>query len=211
MTSAGRIPERARDDMSTGIAGLNQAGWTQADWDDLTDETTWGSSSSAAFQAVRYWLRHPPLEFWAPVTPAQVREMSGVYGEQVSLALDALAAGASERFVAAALANRHDLDTPTIVWDRAQDAHLSEPEAVGWAHTNHLNQLSRPQQTSIVETVLSSIPLWVARFGPTAYLWVLAGFTQAEAVAIRDSGVVVTDDQLRVMSALNGVTLPAGI
>ncbi|MGV8846047.1 MAG: hypothetical protein ACOH1Y_17930 [Propionicimonas sp.] len=220
MTIAERIPipERAPEHMFTrGVEILARTGWTQADWDDLLDQGTWGETSDQVFKTVRSWLRRPPVWFQAPVTPAQVREMTALYGAGVPSALNALADGASERFVAAVLGNRLNVRTPTSAWEQCQDAHLSEPEAVGWAHTNHLNQInhhlhfSQPQQPSIVETARWSIPLWVAWFGPTAYLWVLAGFTQAEAVAIRDAGTVVTDDQLRVMAALNGAALPAGI
>ncbi|MGV8846045.1 hypothetical protein [Tessaracoccus sp.] len=85
------------------------------------------------------------------------------------------------------------------------DLDLSEPEAVGWAHTalfstNRLRRLRRQY-----------IRTWLDRFGPKAYLWVLAGYDLKEATSMQKAGDLVSEDQLRVMVALNGRTLPAGV
>ncbi|MGV8847010.1 hypothetical protein [Tessaracoccus sp.] len=183
----------------------------RAELDDLLDVTTWVgvyppgfTSHSQAPLEISEWLENDE-PFYAPgTTPAltQGRRIFTTHGVKARQVLDAYAAGASPRFVDAWL-------TPSPLqagrathadgaWQCATFMHLPEPEAVGWAYTDLLvhNEWA--------------ITTWVDSLGPTSYLWVLAGFTLAEAAAMRDGGTV-TDQQLRVMVALNGTSLPAGI
>ncbi|MGV8846048.1 MAG: hypothetical protein ACOH1Y_17925 [Propionicimonas sp.] len=177
-------------------------GWTTADWLTL----------SSRCLSLRGWLQFPPETFHQNVSPGLALELDTLYGARAPMVLNALAAGASTRFVATILGDRPQPipASPQVVWRWAQRAGLDEPGACGWAHTDLLNRKSSSPVTE-KRAMLALIPQWVDRFGPKAYLWVLAGFTLAEATAMQEAETVVTEDQLRVMAALNGVSLPAGI
>ena len=92
---------------------------------------------------------------------------------------------------------------------------MTEAAATGWAFTGTGRTVpyepSRSSAYAQEQLVLARITAWTDRFGPDAYLHVLAGFTLDEAIALQDGGTTVTEQQLRVMIALTGVVLPAGI
>ncbi|MGV8910143.1 MAG: hypothetical protein ACOH1Y_14275 [Propionicimonas sp.] len=153
---------------------------------------------------VRHWLRtqHEPLP--ATITPDLIRDTYQVWGRQARTVLNAYVAGASPRFVAAYISCGHDEAHVRRAWELTQDAGLDEPAATGWALTGQLKVRG-------AQTTVEVITAWVTLFGPAAYLCVLAGYDLGEAAAIHDAGELVTEDQLRVMAALNGVVLPEGI
>ncbi|MGV8847004.1 MAG: hypothetical protein ACOH1Y_18350 [Propionicimonas sp.] len=136
----------------------------------------------------------------------QGRPAQMAHGSDAEAVLNAYADAASNRFVDAYLSHSQLwLDTSASVshaWTvTTTTLHLPEVEAVGWAYTDVLGAYFP----------YAVITAWTNAFGPAAYLWVLAGYDLAEAVALRDTGTVITEDQLRVMVALAGVILPAGI
>ncbi|MGV8910944.1 MAG: hypothetical protein ACOH1Y_18390 [Propionicimonas sp.] len=183
-------------------------GWAEADWDALDDVGTWAGVNVDRHLCVRRWLRDAPERFEVPVSPAVARETFAVYGQRTPQVLNALAGGATARFVDAYLTLwGADVDT---AWTFACQVGLAEPEAVGWAHTDRL-VISKwvGKQPHILRG--SAIRPWLDRFGPVSYLWVLAGFTLDETAAMVEGGATVSEGQLRVMAALNGVSLPAGI
>ncbi|MGV8846101.1 hypothetical protein [Tessaracoccus sp.] len=98
---------------------------------------------------------------------------------------------------------------PTGGWDIARLAGLAEPAAVGWALAGYLQPPDGLARDDAGAAAL--ITGWTDLWGPTAYLWVLAGFAGAEATAMRDAETTMSEEQLRVMVALAGVTLPDGI
>lgn len=187
-----------------------QNGWTAHDWNTLDDELfaeDFDSTTLAnGFYQVREWLRHPPA-FENPVTPTLVRETITAFGVQAVFALNGYAAGASPEFVAAFLV-RHPEGNPEVGWGYAQRAHLDGPSAAGWVLTGLLNQdLTEDGHTTGLQ-VIRHIRVWTAAFGPTAYLWVLAGFDLGEATTLVTDQGPVSEERLRVMAALNGADLP---
>ncbi|MGV8846044.1 hypothetical protein [Tessaracoccus sp.] len=198
------LHDRARD-------RLTAIGWTAADWDDLMDASTW--EGPADHQDIQWWLENPPLQFaWHPITPTQFRETCTRYGKNAGYVLSAYAEGAAPRFVdvfigaGPVIPAEASVMRARLAWMNAKELRLSEDQAVGWAHADLLivDLLRTPDGVPVITT-------WIARFGPTAYLWVLAGYTLDEATAMQDAGTVITDDQLRVAVTLKGITLPAGI
>ncbi|MGV8847005.1 MAG: hypothetical protein ACOH1Y_18355 [Propionicimonas sp.] len=185
-----------------------------AGWDKLVDAATWEGVTVPGFGSPRAVIAD--IQRWLSVadtgqldilrfTPALVRATYRTYGIRARLVLAAYAAGASEEFVTAYLSRRDHAAVVHVqqAWHqtRTGSAGVTEHEAVGWAHTD----LYRP------DTPDPAITSWTKALGPAAYLWVLAGYNLDEAVAMRDAGTPVTDQQLRVMVALAGTTLPAGI
>ncbi|MGV8846061.1 MAG: hypothetical protein ACOH1Y_16890 [Propionicimonas sp.] len=194
---------------SASLAEFARTGWTEADWDDLYDRDTWTGPNTDLQYCIQEWLRHPPKHFEVPVTPATVRATLARFGTRAPLALNAYAAGASKRFVGALTDLAPQVHNPDGVWWYTTKLGLTEPEAVGWALTGDLLW-----PVYGVDSLPHSAPFvtrWVDRFGPKAYLWVLAGYDLTEAVALQAAGTVVTEDQLRVMVALNGTVLPDDI
>ncbi|MGV8846054.1 MAG: hypothetical protein ACOH1Y_16925 [Propionicimonas sp.] len=201
-------PAMAGRPYQAALAQLLAIGWTTQDWDDLDDYRTWGQVDEQNHQRVRYWLRHPPERFDVPVSPGLVRETTARYGRQTPGALNAYAAGASERFVAAHLAHGLRVLNADIAWGACRHSSLSEVSSTGWALTGQLVVVDTGTTwTGLLDRILQ----WAALFGEFAYLWVLAGFTFEEATVMQAAGPPASKDQLRVMAALNGFTLPAGI
>ena len=200
------------------VAQFTSLGWTADDWrgvdelaDDLLGEVVGLGLMRGTFINLREWLRQPPAVFKNHLSPALVRETLGKHDLLTSTILDAYAAGASARFVDAFLAGPGTKDVMTA-WAITQCAHLSEPEAVGWALTGRVKVYAGPGSTGEDEHVVADrITWWAGRFGPTSYLLVLAGFTFDEAAAMQDAGRMPAVAQLRVMAALNGHVLPAGV
>ncbi|MGV8847007.1 hypothetical protein [Tessaracoccus sp.] len=192
-------------------------GWTAAQWDDLC--TFYAGHDQAGGQEVAYWLRHPPATFATPITPTMIRDLFDRYEELTFHVLTAIAAGASERFCAGFFNPQwHRRDHVAVVdgWAQATALNLTEPEAVGWAATDYLGCLRDPAVLRGVPSLSRAqlavlIRTWISFFGPTAYLYVLAGYDLDEAVAMRDAKTSPTPEQLRVMVALAGHTLPAGV
>ncbi|MGV8846085.1 hypothetical protein [Tessaracoccus sp.] len=178
--------------MSTCSPELALMGWTVADWDALDDPGTWDRTNINWHFHVRDWLSFPPKQFEVLVSPQQVRDALIVHGVYVREALDAYAAGASERFVTA-FQRRCPVETAVTAWQRATWAGLSEPAAFGWAQAGMLAEGMDQQKAA-----------WVAQLGPDAYLWVLAGYTLEETTAMRDAGATVSNEQLQVQAALAG-------
>ena len=175
-------------------------GWTAADYDNLNDLGTGDDQ----------WLRQPPDKFVNTVTPQDVRDAFAAYGQRVDAVLTAYAAGASRRFVAAVLSAQPD-GSPTAAWAATQLVHLNEPDATGWALTGFLFTDAHETARSGLRMIAGRFTYWMDEFGPDAWLYVLAGITYAEALAMAAAGQTPTGEQLRVMAALNGHTLPEGI
>ncbi|MGV8910654.1 MAG: hypothetical protein ACOH1Y_16885, partial [Propionicimonas sp.] len=156
--------------------GIRRTGWTAEDWDEVYDM---GAAFPAPHQRyLQRWLLHPPEQFVVLVTPQQVRGAFAVYGPMVTGALDAFAAGASDRFVAAFAAHQeHLVDLTRSTWLTLVSMGLSEPAATGWA-------LTLGPGSSLAAS-MARLARWVGSFGETAYLWVLAGFTLEEATKLR--------------------------
>ncbi|MGV8910943.1 MAG: hypothetical protein ACOH1Y_18385 [Propionicimonas sp.] len=201
---------------------LVEMGWTSDEFNSLDRdldvhllEPVSAADPFAARGDIYGWLRNSPSDWKVAVSPTVVRETLVRYGPGDGGAggvLTAFAAGASERFVAAFTSRHRRQDTRTA-WLFAEFGHLAEPEATGWALTDylfpsHLTPASLEAQYWEAEAILGD---WRRGFGPRSYLWVLAGFTLNEATAMQDQNATVSDDQLRVMAALNGFTLPASI
>ena len=202
-------------------------GWSADDWHDVDRDLALmfgsplgrpsGSAAPRSRYTLREWLRDPPAVFEAPVTRAMVLHAVRAHGYGLApMALEASAAGASTRFVDAFLTNfqtefRFATARPDVAWATAWLAGLSEPEATGWALTGLL--LADPDGDAVIDVGLIGARLtpWVDRLGPTSYLFLLAGYTLEEAEALRDAGKSPTGEQLRVMAALNGHTLPPGV
>ena len=186
-------------------------GWTAQQWDD-TYQALFPASPKPGSKALANWLRNPPKELvnhlGVPITPAMVLQLLDRYGTQTPRVLTGLTAGASERFAATYLNPkwRHHSRATTTGWAYAQSIGLTEPHATGWAPTGYLNARGKTPggPTKLIRT-------WTTQFGPDAYLYVLAGFDLDEAVAMRDAKTLPTEDQVRVMVALNGHTLPDGV
>lgn len=98
-----------------------------------------------------------------------------------------------------------------VAWATTTAAGLSEVDATGWALTGQL--LADPDTQAVVDVPLVSAQLmpWVEQVGPASWLFLLAGFTLDEAVALADAGTTPTEQQLQVMAVLNGHTLPEGV
>ncbi|MGV8846079.1 hypothetical protein [Tessaracoccus sp.] len=184
----------------TVLAVFTRMGWTAADWDDLDNPNNFTGFALVHHWRLREWLRDPPAPFRVPVSAATVRETFAVYGHVTWEVLQVYAAGASARFVAAHT-SRHRADLLDAAWDEAQDIRMSERAATGWALTDQL----------VNGRTWGRVDRWTLRFGESAYLWVLAGYTFEEARDMRTAGTMPGEDQLRVMAALNGKTLPPGI
>ncbi|MGV8910658.1 MAG: hypothetical protein ACOH1Y_16905 [Propionicimonas sp.] len=115
------------------------------------------------------------------------------------------------------------VEDPEAAWAFACQVGLSEPEAVGWALTGYLHGPPGPRRRLDDGAYLacarahysarkaSQIGKWTRLFGPAAYLWPLAGFTLDEATEMWEAGNAPTEGQLRVMAALAGPALPAGV
>jgi len=198
-------------------------GWTAEDWQDLDQEMTdraggqvRGVSTGYGVSAdrvtnIREWLRMPPESFAAPMTTGTVRETFATHGVLTSIVLDAYAAGASTRFVDAFFTAPGQFDVRKA-WAITSTARLSEPAAVGWALTGRLCSAAGPGVAEENENIVDvRVTPWTDLFGSNAYLHILAGFTFAEAIELKDTGVHISEEQLRVMVALAGVVLPAGI
>ncbi|MGV8910152.1 MAG: hypothetical protein ACOH1Y_14320 [Propionicimonas sp.] len=181
-------------------AVFTRMGWTAADWDDLDNPNNFTGFALVHHWRLREWLRDPPAPFRVPVSAATVRETFALYGHVTWEVLQVYAAGASARFVAAHL-SCHRAGLLAVAWDEAQENALSERAATGWALTSHL----------VAHRWGVGVDRWAFRFGEAAYLWVLAGYTFEEARDMRTAGTMPGEDQLRVMAALNGKTLPPGI
>jgi len=132
--------------------------------------------------------------------------------------LTVIGAGVPERFAIAFLDRNPDSTAPLLLngWRNAITLRLNEEEASGWAATGYLRGQFYTQtagQTGLGRDAMAAeIGAWTNRFGPGAFLWVLAGFTLDEAVELRKNGTVITSEQLHVMVALNGATvLPASV
>ncbi|MGV8846067.1 MAG: hypothetical protein ACOH1Y_14280 [Propionicimonas sp.] len=178
-------------------------GWTPADWAALDDPATWPARVKMKYHGLLgEWLRDPPPHFNTPVSPALVRDTFTAHPGWAALILNTYAAGASERFVNLYIDRHQGVNFVGMAWAEAQHHDMSEPSATGWALTNH--QLGLPHHRQEISS-------WVRLFGPTAYLWPLAGYDLDEAIAMSDVGWPPADEQLRVMAILNGHTLPAGI
>ncbi|MGV8846065.1 hypothetical protein [Tessaracoccus sp.] len=195
-------------------------GWTQTDWNAMFDPSTWagadeaGSPGERNFHNARRWLLNPPAPFRVRVSAATVRQTYQTYGTGARSVLNAYAAGASPRFVDRySTTNPTWLPEPLYAWRYSQFAEMSEPEATGWAYTQLMGQNSWEYAGGRVHPAGSNQPItaWIARFGPTAYLWVLAGYTLEEATTMQDDGTLVSEEQLRVIVALTGVVLPTGV
>ncbi|MGV8910941.1 MAG: hypothetical protein ACOH1Y_18370 [Propionicimonas sp.] len=196
------------------LTKLTKTTWAKANlpavWDELLDARTWaGVDAVPGFRSpqtvivdIQHWFRFSAPTPPESITPAVVRATYRTYGIRARLVLDAYIGGASARFADAYLSRRPDRVDVTTAWDRTlARTGITEPQAVGWAYTDLYRR----------DTPDPSITAWTTRFGPAAYLWVLAGYTLDEATKMRDAGTVVTDAQLRVMVALNGVTLSEGV
>ena len=193
-----------------GVAGFARIGWSTRDWDDLYDFLTASPQLAAGATVLASWLRHPPAVFVAALTPDQVRDVFARHGKRAGQVLRAMAAGASERFVVAFSGppwNAMIAPTAVNAWrDAVVVLGLTEKQATGWAATGWLQAPAKTQEESA-----GLILVWTDRFGSSAYLWPLAGFTLDEATAMRDHKSSPTQDQLRVMVALNGHILPDGV
>jgi hypothetical protein len=203
------------------VATFASIGWTTQDWDDLYRYFT-GPAGGAAVggPSVADWLRNPPPTFRTRPTPASIRALFARHGRQTEYVLAALVDGASERFAvtyrsrdSSPIARAAELQSG---WRHAVTIGLTEPQATGWAGTGYLHSrryrpspIGSPASSRAVMTAL--ITAWTTAFGPDAWLYVLAGIDLQEAVALKENGKTPTGEQLRVMAALNGHTLPAGI
>ena len=194
------------------------AGWTAEQWDDLYDHLSVSRAPGALI--LTSWLRNPDLTFLVPITPATVLDFLTRYGKQAAQLLTAVDAGATERFTLTFLGPswiRSDYGAAVKAWQYATQIGLAEPQAVGWAATGYLHSRFYDQPTAHGAPTLSRderttlIRAWTDRFGPNAFLYVLAGITADEAATMRYARRSPTQDQLRVMVALNGVILPAGV
>ncbi|MGV8846046.1 MAG: hypothetical protein ACOH1Y_17935 [Propionicimonas sp.] len=186
-------------------AAFTRMGWSDQDWAELTDPATWAQVSSGHLEYVLNFLDHEPEAF---VTPVTVREVFIRYGKDGGHVLTAYADGASPRFVDAftGVTRQRLNDTvgamrARLAWMNAKELRLPEDQAIGWVHADLLDYVDQ-------QVVITA---WVDLFGPKAYLWPLAGFTLTEATALEADGTVVSEDQLRVMAALAGAVLPAGV
>ena len=196
-----------------------ELGWARGQWHDLHAFFS-GHDQGPSGRAVANWLCHPPDFFITPITAAQVRDLYTRHGDQTCQVLNAVAAGASERFCDAYLNpaggvvdDQYDADVAGG-WANALSLGLSEPQAVGWAAAGYLrakfayvlvrNGIDLDEATAMIR-------IWTSQFGPTAYLYVLAGVGWAAAGYLRDHHTSPTDERLRVMAALKGATLPDGI
>ncbi|MGV8847006.1 MAG: hypothetical protein ACOH1Y_18360 [Propionicimonas sp.] len=185
---------------------IPDANW-HPDWEDVVNPATWEGVTVPGFRSprtvivdIQRWLRFtdPLPTIWITVVRATYR----TYGTRARLVLDAYTSGATARFVTAYLSRREGAVDVREAWHQTlARTGITEPQAVGWAYTDLYRR----------DTPDPSITAWSTRFGPAAYLWVLAGYDLAEAWAIQASGTIPTDEQLRVMVALAGYTLPAGI
>ena len=187
---------------------FTQAGWTSQDWNCLYGTVSQGRNAIGQTQ-LRAWMRNPPTMYPYGVSPSTVLDALAMFGEQCPEALNAYAGGATPRFVATFLTH-HPNGSPEEAWQALyEDLGLTEPEAIGWACTFLLyTREGWPLTRAVIEPEIAA---WTDRFGPTAYLHVLAGFDLAEATALQDAGTTVSEQQLRVMVALTGVVLPAGV
>ena len=187
-------------------ARFARMGWTFDDWDDL-DEATWDGLPADRHLELRVWLRNPPV-FKTSLSPAVVREVTARFRRWARQALDAYAAGASSRFIAVFIL-RHQDGNPAAAWKYAYSTGMAEEIAAGWAATDLL--YLRPWPTNHrgdKQLVLDRIMPWLDRFGSYGHLYVLAGYTLEEAVAIDDAALRngtprVTREQLEAMVALN--------
>ncbi|MGV8846057.1 MAG: hypothetical protein ACOH1Y_16910 [Propionicimonas sp.] len=192
-------------------SGFARMGWTAEEWADLDDVSTWAGMDLLDHMSVREWLRRSPTRFDGVVSPSMVREAWDTYGHQAEGPLAGYAAGATTRFTAAFLGAHPDIH-PDIVhaWDAAQRLGLTEQDACLWALPDELfikgdGTIPDHRQAEEEARQLERVTDWTGRFGETAYLWVLAGYTFKAASVLLDAGVQVDDDQLRAMAAANHV------
>jgi len=189
-----------------------QAGWTSSDWNLLYLHGVVHHQEdyfSPGRQELRAWMRNPPSMYPNGVTPADTNDAFTAYGSQTPEALNARAAGASARFVAAFM-GAHRGGKPEYAWAILHDdLGLVEAEATGWAATRYLS--AGQGRTPGPPGVNPVVTRWRDRFGPTSYLYVLGGYDIEEATTMQEAGTPVSEQQLRVMVALRGIVLPAGI
>ena len=187
------------------------AGWTSQDWVRFHTAST--------DRVLDEWLTDLPA-IPPSFTPSFVQSIidsaqNGVIPVQV---LNAVAGGVPVGFATAGIGRwrdgwydaDHTMDQISKTWSIAQSLGLSDQEATGWLLTGQLIVAYNTWKIgSAVDTVGARIGPW-RKYGPTAYLFVLAGLGLREAAkAVKQPG---WDDQtLRVMLALNGVVLPPGI
>ena len=211
------------------VATFTGWGWTAQDWHEVDTEVgdLFGFKRGMLARAgrrsnynLREWLRDPPTVVTAAVGRDRFAQAVADHGPTMATnVLDVYAAGASTRFAATFLAKdaNHRAGWPqrdvTSAWEITQEAHLTEPAVTGWALTGwlarHRQMDGAPAED--VGMIARRITAWADQFGPGAYLYVLAGFTLEEAITLRDAGDSPTGEQLRVMAALNGHTLPVGV
>ena len=221
--TAGAPSPASRHTTTTPIsAGIAAMGWTSTEWDDtfrfLVTAPDGTYKVQAAVAGVHAWLRNPPY-FSVPISAATVQDVFTRHGKQTAPVLSILATGGTERFAVAFVNQPHwpvpktspaqVAEAATDGWRFARSLGLAEQSATGWAATGYLH--TSQHQPAARESMTALIKEWTDLFGPTAYLWVLAGFDLDEATAMRDAHTTPTQEQLRVMVALNGHVLPDGV
>lgn len=209
-----RTHPRDMDVWNRAIASFMRAGWTRQEWDDLYEFLTDRADDGARFLAA--WLRNPPARFVNPISPALVRDVYARHPKVAEQVMIAIGAGATERFAITFIRASPLIRAAIAGWQFSRALGLAEPAATGWAATGYLHDRGNNADfhgalTGDGAAARRTINAWVDAFGPGSYLYVLAGITLKEAVAMRAAGDQVSDQQLRVMAALNGYVLPAGI
>ena len=189
-------------------AAAASAGWTVQDWIRL---------HTKARGLTRKWLWNMPL-LPEPLAAEAIENLMSPYTSFFAAGvLDQIAAGIPQRFVFEAgdwaidVDPRNAGDRLRLLWDLVQDLGMTEAEAFGWLLTGKLYVPVRKWESGEAEGIVTrKIGPWRDKYGPTAYLWVLAGVGLREAArSVKNPGW--DDDTLRTMVALNGVVLPAGV
>lgn len=210
------------------VATFTRWGWTAQDWHDEDSKVAirFGPSivpvdtpTQRNQLTLREWLRNPPASSVAPIPRDLIGQVVAAHGPRLtSNVLDAYAAGAPHAFLDVILAKRPGQTgwpqrNVITAWEITVMASLTGPAAIGWATTGELNAPILKDGTTAKEgrVVADQIIAWTDQFGPDAYLYVLAGITLKEALGLAAAGKTPTEQQLRVMAALNGHTLPAGV
>ncbi|MGV8910851.1 MAG: hypothetical protein ACOH1Y_17900, partial [Propionicimonas sp.] len=188
--------------------------WEGDDWPDEINQQTrehaaaagWDAGGWAACRnisssdAVDDWLDDLPA-FHRPVPAQVVTEMIDRSRDQFTAddqirMLNALAGGWPPATAAFVAANGPYLKTADQYWEVADQLRLSGQALDGWWHAGFLQDYREPLTEQLIRKIRKRINPWIIALGPDAYLWVLAGYTLAEAKAAADAGTV-TDAELR--------------